>query len=1114
MRHHRLNRPTGVGAALGVALLTTALTAPGAQAAPEPGAVLAEPLPNSATEVVHTGSSERIGATLARATGTVTAFVELAETPAVEAFSDERARSADLGAATEAAKRTRVRSAEKAERVLEVLRDKDSATREVAKTANAVAGLVVSADAAGVRELVALPEVRSVRLSVPKVVQNASSVQLTRAVQVWQRTGRLGEGMRIGVVDTGVDYTHADFGGPGTPEAYDAVDRTTVDPSFFPTAKVVGGYDFAGDDYDAGTPESSVPKPDPNPLDCNSHGTHVAGSAAGLGENADGSTFTGDHSALTPEALDAMRIGPGSAPKAQLYALKVFGCTGSTNLTGQALDWTLDPNGDGDFSDHLDVVNLSLGTDYGAQDDPDNLFVRELTAHGVLVVAAAGNGGDFYDVGGSPANTPEALAVANSRDAFALLDGVEIPDLGDRPGQYGQSYTGYETLDLTRPVVPMTDAENLDGCTAFSPADAAAVADKFVWLEWDDVDATRACGSGARVDNAEAAGAAGVILTSTRDNFLAGIAGNANIPTFQFTGTATAGQRPALQAGALRVRMTGALRRSVPTTTPKLADTITPSSARGSRGPVAAKPDVSAPGDTIVSAHVGTGDSGVSMGGTSMAAPHVAGIAALVREAHPEWTPEEVKASVMNTAGGTVTSGDDNTTGLPEAPMRVGAGRVDAKAAVDNRVLAMVDDEPGAVGVSFGPVEIDGPTTATKTVRVLNRSDHTVRVDARYAAATTVPGVSFDLSRWSLRVPAGGEDRIRVRFRVVDPAALRKVADPTVVKQQSGVARQFLAEASGRLVLTPDDGGSVLRVPVYAAPKPTASISASPLFFRGGGSAELTLSGRGLAQGEGDAAYRSLVSVFELQGTSGRLPDCGDGVATDCAINQTARGGDLRYVGVASTAPQERAAGTPDEALLAFGVATWNNWANLGSTTTPEIRVDTTGDGVGDFTVRVVKPTDANGNVKADLWIALTTTAAGRIVDEQPVNGQWGEVDTNVFDSDVVVLPVSLTALGLDPAASSARISYVAGTTGSYPAPGSQDGFVDRIGATLSFDPLAPGLWAQGGGEPALTYVAAPGAVVTVHRDEAALAQDAAESLLVLHHHNGSGTRTQVIDAR
>ena len=69
---------------------------------------------------------------------------------------------------------------------------------------------------------------------------------------------------------------------------------------------------------------------------------------------------------MLPRRASQQSIGPGTAPKASLYALKVFGCEGGTNLTARALDWALDPNGDGDFSDKLDVVNLSLGSDFGA----------------------------------------------------------------------------------------------------------------------------------------------------------------------------------------------------------------------------------------------------------------------------------------------------------------------------------------------------------------------------------------------------------------------------------------------------------------------------------------------------------------------------------------------------------------------------------------------------------------------------------------------------------------------------------------------------------------------------------------------------------------------------
>ncbi|MEU4740209.1 S8 family serine peptidase [Actinosynnema sp. NPDC023658] len=1087
MKHHRA---VWASAATTAALLGSLLagTPPTAGATDGHGA---RPLPPNRAHHAGDGSSERVGATLARASGPVTAFVELATTSAAEAYGNEKARGA--GNPVAAARAARDRADAQADRVLTALRGKDAGAREVASTRNAVPGVVVTADAASLRELTALPEVRTVRLSVPKSVDNAGAVELTRAAQVWRDTGHYGEGLRIGIIDTGIDYTHADFGGPGTPAAYAAIDPTAP---WTPTAKVVGGHDFAGDAYDPHVPEHAVPVPDPNPLDCHSHGTHVAGTAAGYGENADGTTFTGDYAALTPDVVAGMKIGPGTAPKASLYALKIFGCTGATELVAPALDWALDPDGDGDFGDHLDVVNLSVGSDFGGQDDPDSLFVREAVEHGVVVVASAGNGGDFYDVGASPANTPEALAVANTRDAYSVLDGVEVRgvEAGEagvvrQAGQYSKSYTAYGTLDLELPVVPVSDPANQDGCAPITED----LSGRFVWLEWDEDDATRKCGSAVRTDNAQAAGAKGVLLPATSDVFKAAIAGNAGIPAFQFTHAASEAVRPALTGGALQVRMLGSLRNSVPTMTPTLADTITPSSARGARGATAAKPDVAAPGDTIMSAAVGTGADGVSMGGTSMASPHVAGIAALVRETHPEWTVEEVKAAIMNTASGDVTDGDDHTTGTPEAPMRVGAGRVDALDAVGVELLAMVQDDPGTVGVTFGPVQAAAPLTLTKTVEVVNKSSRARIATVEYQEATAVPGARFEVWPRTLAVPPGGTRTVTVTLEVA-PDELRKVADPTVAKRQADVARQFLAEASGRLLVR--SGHDTLRVPVYAAPEPVADVEAVDA---GGGT--LALRGRALDQGEGDEAYRSLLSAFELQGSSPELPDCADDVQADCAVNGSARGGDLRYVGAASS---------PADGLLAFGVVTWHDWVTLGIATSPGIRIDTDGDGAHDYLVQAVKPSVADV-VTADVWLARTVRVAdGAVVDEQPLNGQYGDVDTNLMDSDVVVLPVTLAALGIDPAAASARLTYTVVMTGNYPAPGNADELVDRIDTPMSFDPLRPGFVVEGG----VSFVAEVGAELRVRRDAEALALDKADSLLLLHHHNASGDRAQVLAPR
>jgi hypothetical protein len=105
-----------------------------------------------------------------------------------------------------------------------------------------------------------------------------------------------------------------------------------------------------------------------------------------------------------------MRIGPGMAPRASLYGLRVFGCAGSSNVVGRALDFAADPNGDGDPSDRLDVGNMSLGEDFGSSQDGDSIASNNLALIGTVVVASIGNGDDLYDVGGSPGNAQRVLA--------------------------------------------------------------------------------------------------------------------------------------------------------------------------------------------------------------------------------------------------------------------------------------------------------------------------------------------------------------------------------------------------------------------------------------------------------------------------------------------------------------------------------------------------------------------------------------------------------------------------------------------------------------------------------------------------------------------------------
>ena len=271
-------------------------------------------------------------------------------------------------------------------------------------------GLKVTAPANKIAALQRIPGVAAVRTLTPKTFDNIHGVPLIGAPQIWQGVGAAGsltgEGMKIGIIDTGIDYTHADFGGPGTTDAYQAAlstDTQPADPSMFgPDApRVKGGIDLVGDAYTG----NNTPQPDPNPLDCNSHGTHVAGTAAGSGVLSDGTTFTGPYGADTVSGHDWL-VGPGVAPRASLYAIRVFGCSGSTREVIDGLEWAV-ANG-------MDVVNMSLGSPYGGANDPDAVAANNAAGDGVIVAVSAGNNGTNPYLVGSPGSATSAITVAAS----------------------------------------------------------------------------------------------------------------------------------------------------------------------------------------------------------------------------------------------------------------------------------------------------------------------------------------------------------------------------------------------------------------------------------------------------------------------------------------------------------------------------------------------------------------------------------------------------------------------------------------------------------------------------------------------------------------------------
>src|SRR6266480_1280764 len=214
----------------------------------------------------------------------------------------------------------------------------------VTKLQHAINGIKVRATRDQLASMATLPGVVGIKPVLIYKPVNAVSVPSIGTPAVWGGSPAFhGEHIKLAILDTGADYTHASFGGPGTVAAFDDAFANSTKPAnpalFGPNApKVKGGTDLVGDDYDAsavdakGNPDLAkrTPLPDPNPLDCNGHGSHVAGTAAGFGVKVDGTTFQGTYDANTPNVK--FRIGPGVAPLADVYAVRVFGCVGSTDV--------------------------------------------------------------------------------------------------------------------------------------------------------------------------------------------------------------------------------------------------------------------------------------------------------------------------------------------------------------------------------------------------------------------------------------------------------------------------------------------------------------------------------------------------------------------------------------------------------------------------------------------------------------------------------------------------------------------------------------------------------------------------------------------------------------
>jgi subtilisin family serine protease len=396
-------------------------------------------------------------------------------------------------------------------------------------------------------ELEKLKEVKAVYPNRKVHALLMDSVPLIKADQAWN-LGYTGKNITIAIIDTGIDYTHPDLGG-----------------CFGAGCKVVDGYDFVFKDSD--------------PMDDHGHGTHCAGIAAGNGTL------------------------KGVAPDAKLIAYKVLDSTGGgwTVDIISAIERAQDPNQDGNYSDHVDVISMSLGGQ-GNPDDSLSQAVDTAVENGVVVVVAAGNSGPITGTIGSPGTARKAITV-------------------------GATYkTNYEAFWLN-----CTPGEYIGACGVdYCPEEGK------VWCDyWGDKNPT--------------------------------------------------------------------------------VDQITSFSSRGPviwYGGAIFKPDIVAPGAIICAARYDElfpegeypyyypclDENHVQLAGTSMSTPIVAGVVGLIKQAHPDWTPDQIKMALRNTAVDLGKNYYIDTQGY---------GRVDALKAIQ------LEDPPPVVnlitsGVVRGMIDIKG----------------------------------------------------------------------------------------------------------------------------------------------------------------------------------------------------------------------------------------------------------------------------------------------------------------------------------------------------------------------------------------------------------------------
>ena len=614
----------------------------------------------------------------------------------------------------------------------------------------------------------------------------ATALAMTHADEAQALLGLSGAGVRVGVMDTGIDFDHPDLGG-----------------CFGAGCRVAVGHDFVGSAFNADPTSTSynpIPVPDGIPDDCNGHGTHVAGIIGANGNPATGGTR-------------------GVAPGVTFGAYRVFGCEGSTtsDIMIAAMERAL--------ADGMQVLNMSIGSSFQWPQYPTAQAADRLVNKGMAVVASIGNSGTsgLY-AAGAPGVGKKVIGVASYDNSHVRLTTFTVtPDataIGYSPATAAPAPPTSGTLDMAK---TGTAAATADGCTALA---AGSLAGKAVLIR------RGTCSFHIKALNAQNAGAAAVVLyNNVPGTVLATVAGTPAI-TIPVVGISDA--QGVLIDGRLAsgpVSMTWTT--NVGSFANATGNLISSFSSYGLAADLSLKPDIGAPGGLIRSTYPLEKGAYATISGTSMASPHTAGAVALLLQARPNTPSNAVGAILQNTAEPKVWQGSPatgfldqvhrqgagmlNVTGAINAttriePSKLSLGESEAPAAVHTLTLNNDSGNPVTYAVSHAPALSTGANTftvgATTGFASVAFSSSFVTVPANGSATVDVvvsanPGLANRslYGGYIVFTPEGGGATYRVpyaglkgdyqSFTVLTPTAsgfpwLARLTGPSFFKQNAG----------------------------------------------------------------------------------------------------------------------------------------------------------------------------------------------------------------------------------------------------------------------------------------------------------------------------------------